>query len=112
MWLSLLLATDAALSVLDVSAPRGGALTMLERLSPVPPTVTSPRDACTGQSANLAAAECTAWVSLYDGTGGATQWTHCGGNRLDPCGCSYVDSTHKYTHDVSCSADGQHILQL
>ena len=47
---------------------------------------------CTGTSANLNTAECTAWQSLYDGTGGATQWTHCGANRLDPCACSYVGS--------------------
>jgi hypothetical protein len=60
---------------------------------------------------NLAAAECTAWASLYDGTGGATQWKHCKGNRQDPGGCSWVD-TDKVTRGVTCSADGQHILKL
>ena len=65
--------------------------------------------ACTGMSSNLAAAECTAWVSLFDGTGGATRWTHCKGNRLDPCGCSYI---YQGPRGVTCSADGQHILEL
>jgi hypothetical protein len=66
---------------------------------------------CGGSSSKLPAAECTAWVSLYDGTGGATQWTNCGDNRLDPCACSYVDSS-KNTRGVTCSADRQHVLQL
>jgi hypothetical protein len=56
-------------------------------------------------------AEQAAWESLYDGTGGATQWTNCGANRQDPCGCSYVASD-KNTYGVTCSADGQHILKL
>jgi hypothetical protein len=47
---------------------------------------------------------------LYDETGGATQWTYCGANRLDPCGCSYGDAGQ--THGVTCSANGQHILKL
>jgi hypothetical protein len=50
-------------------------------------------------------------MSLYDGTGGAMQWTHCGANRLDPCGCSYADA-NKNNRGVTCSADDQHILQL
>jgi predicted outer membrane repeat protein len=56
-------------------------------------------------------AEQAAWVSLYDGTGGATQWTNCGDNRLDPCGCTWVDAG-EVTRGVTCSADGQHILRL
>jgi hypothetical protein len=57
-------------------------------------------------------AEQAAWESLYDGTGGATQWTNCKANRLDPCGCSYVDSKSKAPRGVTCSADDQHILKL
>jgi hypothetical protein len=62
----------------------------------------------------LAPADKKAWESLYDGTGGATQWTHCGANRLDPCGCSYVDTQYicSASCGVNCSADGQHILEL
>jgi hypothetical protein len=76
---------------------------------PGPPSTCS---YCTGSSYSLAQAECTAWISLFDNTnGGATQWTHCGANRLDPCGCSYVDA-NKDPRGVTCSADGQHILQL
>ena len=33
-------------------------------------TITAGADACTGQSAGLAAAECSAWQDMYDGTGG------------------------------------------
>ena len=61
--------------------------------------------------ATLVPAEQAAWEALFDGTGGATQWTHCGTNRLDPCGCRYVDS-RKNTCGVTCSADVQHILKL
>jgi hypothetical protein len=59
-------------------------------------------------------AEQAAWESLYDGTGGATQWTNCGANRQDPCGCSYGDGGNPrgVPRGVTCSADGQHILEL
>jgi hypothetical protein len=79
------------------------------------PAVSPTLNACGGSSWNLAAADCTAWLSLYDGTGGATQWTHCAANlgaRLDPCGCSWFDSKYKLNRGVTCSADGQHILTL
>jgi hypothetical protein len=67
---------------------------------------------CAGSSANLAAVECTAWVSLYDGTGGATHWTNCSTYRLDPCGCRY--SRGEWDYGVNCSEDDghQHILKL
>jgi hypothetical protein len=90
------------LRVAEAAAPKSEALALAR-----PPR---PLDACANSSANLAAAECTAWLSLYDGTGGATQWTHCQANRLDPCNCSYVASGHP--RGVTCSADGQHILEL
>ena len=93
------------------AAPRREALA-LERPPPAPPAVSSPLgDACTGSSLNLSAAQCTAWTSMYDGTGGATQWTNCGANRLDPCGCSYVDAGNR-ARGVTCSSNGQHILEL
>jgi hypothetical protein len=78
------------------------------------PAVSPLLDACVGSSSNLAAADCTAWLSLYDGTGGATQWTNCGANwaRVDPCGCSWWDSKWQLNRGVTCSADGQHILTL
>ena len=37
-------------------------------------------------SSDLSAAECSAWVDLYDKAGGAG-WTRCSQNRLDPCAC-------------------------
>ena len=37
-------------------------------------------------SSDLSAAECSAWVDLYDKAGGAG-WTDCSQNRLDPCAC-------------------------
>ena len=33
-------------------------------------TITAGADACTGNSTGLPAAECSAWLDLYDGTGG------------------------------------------
>ena len=33
-------------------------------------TITAGADACTGTSAGLPAAECSAWLDMYDGTGG------------------------------------------
>ena len=78
----------------------------------VTPCATPPAPARPLVSSKLAAAECAVWVSLYDGTGGATSWTHCGANRLDPCACSYVDTTFKQTRGVTCGADGQYILKL
>jgi hypothetical protein len=113
LWLCLGPATAAA--VPEIVKPMGylPAVWQQHWSDPPPPTPlaeSSPRgDACAGKSKNLTAAECTAWVLLYDGTGGATQWTNCGANRLDPCGCSYVDSG---THGVTCGADGQHTLKL
>ena len=96
-----------------VAAAPGREALALERPPPAPPAMSSPPlDACANSSSNLAAAECTAWVSLYDGTGGATQWAHCGANRLDPCGCSYVDSAFKQTRGVTCSKDHRHIPKL
>jgi hypothetical protein len=70
-------------------------------------------DVCEGSSKNIDAAECTAWVSLYDGTGGLTQWANCGSKRLDPCGCRYNDSIYQPPRErgVFCP-DGKHILQL
>ena len=44
-------------------------------------------DTCTGTaSAALPAAECAAWIALFDATQG-TQWFGCSANRLDPCAC-------------------------
>jgi hypothetical protein len=64
---------------------------------------------CTGSSGNLPQAECTAWISIFDKTGGL-QWSNCKASRLDPCSCSYMSAGN--TRGVTCSADGQHILKL
>ena len=68
---------------------------------------------CTGMSAGLPAGECAAWIDLFDATGG-TKWAHCGGSRLDPCGCRYENSgPGPVIRGVNCSAgDQQHILKL
>ena len=48
-----------------------------------PTTATS----CTDASAALPAAECSAWVELFDATKG-TNWKNiCSDKRTDPCGC-------------------------
>lgn len=41
---------------------------------------------CTGFSSALPAAECAAFVSLFDATNGPG-WKQCSGNRTDPCAC-------------------------
>jgi Leucine-rich repeat (LRR) protein len=63
---------------------------------------------CTGSSANLSNAECAVWLSLYDKTGGRKLWTHCQGDRSDPCACSY--SIASGTHGVGCTDN--HITSL
>ena len=47
-------------------------------------------------SSDLSAAECSAWVDLYDQAGGAG-WTGCSQNRLDPCACN-----NGYGNGVEC----------
>jgi hypothetical protein len=64
---------------------------------------------CVGSSANLTQAECEAWVSIYDKTGGP-QWKNCKGSRLDPCDCSY--STPDWTRGITCGTDGAHITSV
>ena len=54
--------------------------------------ITAGADACTGTSAGLPAAECSAWLDMYDGTGGPS-WAHCSSNRLDPCSCGGLACT-------------------
>jgi hypothetical protein len=58
----------------------------------VPPSP-APGNTCTGASTQLPAAQCTAWIKLYDSTGGKG-WTRCqlkmkrpANLRTDPCGC-------------------------
>ena len=63
-------------------------------------------NACTGKSAGLAAADCSAWQDLYDGAGGRS-WKYCQENRLDPCeGCGYEEAP------VQCNRDGTHIFHI
>jgi hypothetical protein len=44
----------------------------------------APRTACTGASAGLLPAECSAWQDLYNATDGVN-WANCRDKRLDPC---------------------------
>jgi hypothetical protein len=62
-------------------------------------TITAGADTCTGTSAGLPAAECSAWLDMYDGTGGPS-WTICSSSRLDPCSCSYVICTDGHITEV------------
>ena len=103
---------DGCIAVAVAAAPGREALA-LERPPPAPPAMSSPPlGACANSSAKLAPAECTAWVSLYDRTGGSIpgDWIHCKTNRLDPCGCRYRWAGTIV--GVNSSADGQHILKL
>ena len=54
-------------------------------------------------SAALPAAECEAWVALFDATNG-TQWSSCNSTRLDPCACDDGRSA------VMCAND--HVTEL
>ena len=46
---------------------------------------------CTGNSTNLAPAQCNAWIDFYDATGGSA-WKDCRDDRTDPLSCSGVAS--------------------
>ena len=41
---------------------------------------------CTGNSTQLPAAECNAWLAFYQATNGAN-WTFCSSAATDPCSC-------------------------
>ena len=61
-------------------------------------------------SSDLSAAECSAWVDLYDKAGGAG-WTHCSQNRLDPCACNaypYAIVSCQNGHITAMYARGSH----
>ena len=105
---------DIAAAALHIAAaPRFSRCHLRASTSETPPTTTRQDAALCAQGppTNCAPvpAEQAAWESLYDGTGGATQWAGCKANRQDPCGCSYV---YNGARGVTCSADGQHILKL
>jgi hypothetical protein len=53
---------------------------------------------CSGSSAGLSRADCTAWLDLFDSTGGKN-WTHCSSQRTDPCSCEELG------HAVKCTGD-------
>jgi hypothetical protein len=68
---------------------------------------------CSGNSSNLTAPECKAWVALFNSAGGE-HWINCTSNRWDPCGCSYCPHDHSCGRDcgVKCSKDGRHITYM
>jgi hypothetical protein len=76
-----------------------------------------PTCGCHGKSANLAQAECTAWVSIFDKTGGP-HWNNCKDSRLDPCGrCAWradgpVCNNCPNGTLLKCSTDGMHITWM
>lgn len=62
---------------------------------------------CTGQSANLTAADCAAFQALFDATNG-THWTYCADLRHDPCACGFSASVQ-----IGCEpGQGGHIVKL
>jgi Leucine-rich repeat (LRR) protein len=67
----------------------------------VPPT---PGTTCTGWSAGLPLAECSAWKELFDTTIG-TGWIHNGGNRLNPCGCNSNECTDGHITELDLSSN-------
>ena len=82
--LALLLARSAALG-----AGAAAATAASQCSGTTSPFCKGPYGAKTGcsTSSDLSAAECSAWVDLYDKAGGAG-WTDCSQNRLDPCACN------------------------
>jgi hypothetical protein len=61
---------------------------------------------CTGLSAGLPAAECNAWLDLFDGTRGDF-WKDCSSHRLDPCAAG-----GEQDNGVYCSRDNGHIESI
>ena len=45
-----------------------------------------PGEPCTGKSADLVPAQCSAWIDMFDGTAG-NDWLNCERTRTDPCNC-------------------------
>ena len=66
-----------------------------------------PTDACncTGNSMQLPAAQCNAWVAFYDATSGTT-WGACSSLRTDPCSCNAGDGTSV------CNAAGTAVIRM
>lgn len=53
-------------------------------IPPTPPPKPIPGSKCAG---SLAAADCQAWIDIFDATGGS-KWIACSDKRLDPCSCN------------------------
>jgi hypothetical protein len=77
---------------------------------PTPAPMPTPTVQCTSASAGLSAAECTAWISVFDNTGG-TQWNRCRDSRLDPCG-SCLASKVPLALGVECGKNGTSITVM
>jgi Leucine-rich repeat (LRR) protein len=67
-----------------------------------------PTCGCRGGSVNLTQAECTAWIAIFDKTGGQ-QWKYCKDSRLDPCNCRY---NNPKARGVTCPKDGASITSV
>jgi hypothetical protein len=53
-----------------------------EAYTPLP----APGNMCTGGSTQLPAAQCSAWIDLYESTNGPG-WEYCSGTKTNPCAC-------------------------
>ena len=75
-------------------------------------TATNLAATCTGASAALPPAECTAWQAFYDATGGE-DWTLCHGNRFTPCDCDAgADIKHALNPPTGVTCIGGHITGM
>ena len=83
--------------------------------TPVPPTPLpspAPGNICTGNSTQLPADQCNAWIKFHDSMGGK-DWNHCSANRLDPCSCRYqLTPTIPGPFGTFCGAGGTTVVQV
>ena len=72
------------------------------------PTPAPAPSACAGSSvaAGIPSAECAAWNSLYDGTGGNRTWALCADLRADPCGCDGVTCASGHLTEIKLRRSG------
>jgi hypothetical protein len=63
-------------------------------------------NACTGNSMQLPAAQCNAWIKLFDATDGP-HWNYCVSLRTDPCSCKGFMNRYQF-----CSVDGTTVITM
>jgi hypothetical protein len=73
---------------------------------PCPPLPNAKGNKCTGSSTQLPAAQCNAWIKLFEATDGP-HWNYCTESRTDPCSCKGFQSRSQF-----CNADATGVVKM